>query len=769
MNAPTSQPDFPSEAHKQPNHQSKNGRFKAPLADHPQWREYLDSRHILQPAIAADAWVERDKYARQDVLVWREKRRDGSPGATRRRLLKPFSKKGQEQAKVRWQYSGQKTDEPFYYVGTQDDSKSEIAAAGGLVHIVEGEVDVWSLQALGIPNVIGIYGISNIPRDIASILDALGVSRFIYYLDNDNAGEKGASTLRTLLHESGWTGKWTYRKFVGPGIPHKGDANDLLCHHHSDLAAARAALYALPEFLPRIKSKPVRKRLEKLDHDQGRWDAVNEAIRIALGIGISDFKDNGYTKNFHCVNPQHDDIKASAGWSRDGHYKCFGCGDDIQSWQVAEWLGIDWRALLRPQPKTPSANKIDLDAAPQETESAPLSFEQPPDTWLRLLIKFYKPTLAPLYFFAFRARREGLLPPALTRQKAFDTLPQLGCNLNRGSIYGIFNEVDESDNHPVFSKIDPSQASSSRHCKFRLRSPEDMRRRLLHCIRYRVYEEKFCQHRDTLIGFQAFTEALQGSKFEKTLKSTLKPLYKEQKQRFESLLRSCEGIIAGYEADLHNLHATPLPSWTIDKPCEFPAMLARGIYDADPQDRAKKEWERLTGVGDSSIDAVLRRAGILRTAYTLRVEVDSQEDALNQARERGAKIMGVEVDGGYLPFDAAMVIPQGSVAILQPPAQHEIVSDEKVVITAEPAKSAVSPPGDSMTERADNMQKPGNWHKPSWDPQFIYWELVKACCLLRGYQVQDGVGIYDPHTGEVWTNPTLDEVVALIIEADADT
>ena len=105
-------------------------------------------------------------------------------------------------------------------------------------------------------------------------------------------------------------------------------------------------------------------------------------------------------------------------------------------------------------------------------------------------------------------------------------------------------------------------------------------------------------------------------------------------------------------------------------------------------------------------------------------------DALNQARERGAKIMGVEVDGGYLPFDAAMVIPQGSVAILQPPAQHEIVSDEKVVITAEPAKSAVSPPGDSMTERADNMQKPGNWHKPSWDPNSSIgsWSKPAASC-----------------------------------------
>ena len=61
------------------------------------------------------------------------------------------------------------------------------------------------------------------------------------------------------------------------------------------------------------------------------------------------------------------------------------------------------------------------------------------------------------------------------------------------------------------------------------------------------------------------------------------------------------------------------------------------------------------------------------------------------------------------------------------------------------------------------MKKPGNWHKPHWDPQFIYWELVKACYLLHRYQVRDGVGIYDPETGEIWANPTFDEVVSLII------
>ena len=170
-------------------------------------RADLEDRHILEAVIAAGVWVERDDQTRQDVLVWREKRRDGSPGATRRRLLKKFKVKGKKHTKVRWQFAGQKTDEPFYYVGTLEDLKREIARAGGKVYIVEGEVDVWSLHTKGIRNVIGIYGISNIPKDIAAIFDELAVTKFTYYADNDASGERGASNLRTLLHESGWKGE----------------------------------------------------------------------------------------------------------------------------------------------------------------------------------------------------------------------------------------------------------------------------------------------------------------------------------------------------------------------------------------------------------------------------------------------------------------------------------------------------------------------------------------------------------------------------------
>ena len=220
---------------------------------------YLSSRRILEPAIAAGAWVEHEDWTSQDVLVWRARRRDGSQGATRRRLLKQVSVKGRKHTKVRWQVGGAMTDEPFYYAGALEDLKREIARAGGKVYIVEGKFDVWSLHRLGIRHVIGIYGIGNIPRDIGVILDEIGAASFVYLADNDKAGDDGAAKLATLLLQSGWGGEGEFRKVTGPGIPEKGDANDLLCHHFPNIPAARAALEALPRFAPRLQANPTTK------------------------------------------------------------------------------------------------------------------------------------------------------------------------------------------------------------------------------------------------------------------------------------------------------------------------------------------------------------------------------------------------------------------------------------------------------------------------------------------------------------------------------
>ena len=370
--------------------------------------------------------------------------------------------------------------------------------------------------------------------------------------------------------------------------------------------------------------------------------------------------------------------------------------------------------------------------------------------------------MALLFLFVLRAQAAGLLAKDFTRQELLKALRELGCNVSKESIYKVFQEVAKVDNHPLFVKIDPGQESGSRYCKFRLRSAQDIRRRLAQGIGFRVYEKKFREHADILIGFKVFAESLQGSKFTKTLKVALEPLYREQKPRFDSLTNSCEGIIAAHLAELDDLYATPLPDWTIDKPSELPALLARGIYDEDPEDRGKTKWAPQLGIGPSSVPRALERAAIKRTAYTIKEEVASQREAKDRARELGAKIVGLEVDGGYLRYDAAMDIPEGSKAIYQPLARHEIISDDKQIVKAPPYKSHAETYEQRPPARAHNMQKPGNWTQSSWDPQFIYWELVKACCLLHAYEVLDGVGIVNPETGEVWTNPTLPEVVGLI-------
>lgn len=87
---------------------------------------------------------------------------------------------------------------------------------------------------------------------------------------------------------------------------------------------------------------------------------------------------------------------------------------------------------------------------------------------------------------------------------------------------------------------------------------------------------------------------------------------------------------------------------------------------------------------------------------------------------------------------------------------------------APPATPRVLTPAASTTKRADNMEPTGNWHNANWDPQCNYWELVKACCPLHGYEVKDGVGIYDPQTGEIWTNPTLEDVISPITGEPGD-
>ncbi len=767
MTAPKLPPDSPSESRSQSNRQSQNGRFKTAVADHPQWREHLESRHILEAVIEAGIQVERDPKVGQDALVLREKRRDGSPGAVRLRFLPSVSSNGKG-PKVIWRPAGEKSDELFYYTVTLAELKRLIAEADGLLYIVEGEVDVWTLIRLLIRNVIGTYNATEIPPDIASILDELGVCKVVYLADNDKAGDDGAAKLATLLLQAGWKGEAEFRKVRGEGIPHKGDANDLLCHHYPDLAAARAALEALPTFLPQIESEPAPKISVAGGYNDPRFDAIKEAVRIALDV--HDYGHKGFSKKFfRCLDPQHEDPEASAQWHKNGFCHCHGCGKNFNATEIAEWLAIPWRALLGRRRQFRPADPIDLSAAPRELESAspPSFYDESPDSLIRLMNKCYTTMHSSLYYAISRLRSAGHLTEAFTVQELIDAAPLVGCELKERAIYDNFEEARQGDDHPFIAKFDPSESPHSRNCKFRLRPVEDIQDRLRRCHRFRVYEKEFQADRETILGFEVFAAAPLGSEFAIVLERALEPLMEAQKQRYEKLVRKCEEIIAREEAALADRQVTPLPSdWKIRKKSDLPAGKARAIFDADGLNRSRSEWADLLGISYGSVGTVLDRAGIKRTPRIKLVKARSKGELLATAGKEKARIMRVETDEGSQPFDAAMEIHGEVIATLQPPAEHEIISAKQPEIRPVPAKAPVAPEPESKSKRADNMEKPGKWQKASWDPQFRYWELIKVCRLKHGYQVKEGVGIYDPVSGEIWENPSFDNLVRLILEIE---
>ena len=230
-------------------------------------------------------------------------------------------------------------------------------------------------------------------------------------------------------------------------------------------------------------------------------------------------------------------------------------------------------------------------------------------------------------------------------------------------------------------------------------------------------------------------------------------------------MRKCEEIIAREEAALAGRQITPLPpNWKIRKKSDLPAGLARAIFDADGLNRSRAEWQEILGISYGSVGTVLDRAGIKRTPRIKLVKAQSKGELLSKAGKEKARIMRVDTDEGSQPFDAAMEIRGEVIATLQPPAEHEIISDGQPEIRPGPAKPAAATAPESRSERADNMEKPGKWQKASWDPQFRYWELIKVCRLKHGYQVKEGVGIYDPESKEIWVNPSFDDLVRLILE-----
>ena len=219
-----------------------------------------------------------------------------------------------------------------------------IKITDGIVYMVEGETSLMTMYAANVPNSIGAYGCSDVPLSLATDMKAIGCQELRVIVDNDKPGRGLAKLARKYLMRSGIIFKPLSLERL---VTNKGDVNDLWQSCGFNRLKFHECIYNLPSLKlpPYIKPKP---RIMNVQDNSEGFARLREEIARRLPENM--YKQNGYTKNFNCINPEHDDDVASAGFHLERGYKCFACGKrhDVQ---VSQWVGIqNWKDIVFRRP-----------------------------------------------------------------------------------------------------------------------------------------------------------------------------------------------------------------------------------------------------------------------------------------------------------------------------------------------------------------------------------------------------------------------------------
>jgi uncharacterized protein with FMN-binding domain len=222
-----------------------------------------------------------------------------------------------------------------------------IAAANGVAWLANGEPASLAYKAAGVHNVLATtLSEISLPRNLKQILNALGITRLLYPVDNDAAGMKSAIKWRDALRGTGID----YQAFTwGEDAPNKADGNDIWIALEFDAAAFQAKLKSLESVV--LPEPIVMPKVELGSFDEtprGLIDAV------AASLGIQRFRANGWSVK-NVSSPFREDKEPSAGFNQlSGVLHDFGTEESYSIKEVAERLGIDWKPYYPKKPLKPA-------------------------------------------------------------------------------------------------------------------------------------------------------------------------------------------------------------------------------------------------------------------------------------------------------------------------------------------------------------------------------------------------------------------------------
>jgi|GEM_PF-2414220 len=245
--------------------------------------------------------------------------------------------KSAESGGMKYGWIPNKPDSPLADWYILPETTDAIANASGTAYLANGEPSLLSYHAAGIHNVIATtLSEVAIPKNLLTMLADLGISRLLYPVDNDAAGEKSAINWRDALRESAID----FEAFSwGEDAPEKADANDIwieLEFNPDTFIAHLTNLTALS--LPVPEPKP---QFDIRDFEQTPQGLIDT---LAAALGVTRWKSNGWARK-NISSPFREDKHPSATFNRDsGVLHDFGTGESYSPTQIAEQLGIDWKS-----------------------------------------------------------------------------------------------------------------------------------------------------------------------------------------------------------------------------------------------------------------------------------------------------------------------------------------------------------------------------------------------------------------------------------------
>ena len=250
--------------------------------------------------------------------------RDGQMVMARKRFLK-------RKPKTLW-ISGVKRKRGIKYYH-HPDMKSAIAAADGIVHIVNGEPAVLTMLEAGLVNALCWYGETNVPRTLKSDLSDFGATDVVFYADNDKTGRRVAQKVVDALSGSGLRVEVRSLELESPGA----DVNDIWI----------TSGFHIDWFINRLKHLPTKalaptgrpRNTEWVDAAPADDEFIAQVVRAIIAASPTEYpKRNG--DNLLLRSPFRDDKEPSFSINtKSGLANDFG-GRGYNADQLAELLGV---------------------------------------------------------------------------------------------------------------------------------------------------------------------------------------------------------------------------------------------------------------------------------------------------------------------------------------------------------------------------------------------------------------------------------------------